>query len=188
MANKHGYDGKRTLERYVQAHKGFKKDLSLEDISSKTGWSKPFVDKLKEWWESEFTSIAPIQRETECLASPENVDVALLRSWGIPSKKTAAILLKWRTFHREGKHDMCQVFSILEVDLKQNNIPFKQANILLEAELEARELGIINASRDIRISRKYRSWESIEQYNAFIKEVQNLDEALFETKEYTRRS
>ncbi len=62
--NKHGYDGKRTLQRYTQAHKGFRQGLSLQNISSKTGWGKSFVDKLEGWWKGEFTPLANTPRKT----------------------------------------------------------------------------------------------------------------------------
>jgi len=54
FANKRGYGGKRTLERYVQADYGFKQRISSEEIARKTGWSVKYINKIREWWEEEF--------------------------------------------------------------------------------------------------------------------------------------
>jgi len=47
-----GYGGKRTLQRYIQAHNGFNDGVSVEEISERTGWSSGYIKKLHEWWTS----------------------------------------------------------------------------------------------------------------------------------------
>ena len=48
--NRSGYGGKRTLERYVQAHKGFKERKSIRDLAASTGWSLGYLKKIHMWW------------------------------------------------------------------------------------------------------------------------------------------
>jgi len=51
---KEGYGGRHTLVRYKYAQDGFRKGQSTEPISIKTGLSRKYIDKLREWWEEEF--------------------------------------------------------------------------------------------------------------------------------------
>ncbi len=53
--NKKGYTAKRTLQRYVQAAECFRQGLSLEDVASRTGWRPKMVNKIRTWWEEEFS-------------------------------------------------------------------------------------------------------------------------------------
>ena len=117
-----------------------------------------------------------VERDTNdaksCLnPPPEKVDVAMLKSWGIPAKKAPEILLKWLSFHREGSHEMCKSFRNLEEDLRIRKIPFKEAEINLEAELWAREFGVDDMLEDIELRKTYRSWENIHNFKTFKKEI-----------------
>ncbi|MBI2858116.1 MAG: hypothetical protein HYX90_03460 [Chloroflexi bacterium] len=58
LANKSGYGGKRTLERYAQANLGFSKASSSGVVANKAGWKLPYVNKIREWWEGEFKTTA----------------------------------------------------------------------------------------------------------------------------------
>ena len=49
--NKTGYDSARTLNRYVQADKGFRQGLSIEDLSEKVDWKPARLNRLRTWWE-----------------------------------------------------------------------------------------------------------------------------------------
>ena len=80
-------------------------------------------------------------------------------------------------------NEMCQVFGILEEDLKTRKIPFKQANLLLEAHMWEKEFGVDRFSELSGLSRIYRSLENREQHNAFIKEIQNLNKPVLEARE-----
>jgi len=126
------------------------------------------------------TDTIPISSETQeksstCLAPPDDIDVYTIRNWGVPNRKASDILYQWREFHREGSHEMCQVYQLLEDDLIIRKIPYNQAEILLNAGLEAREFGVEECIRSIELSRKYRSWESSNNYRAFLKEIDYLD-------------
>ncbi|MFC2041932.1 hypothetical protein ACFLTV_00300 [Chloroflexota bacterium] len=74
---KPGYDGKRTLERYVQALNGFKQGLSLEVVAKKTGWLENFVGKIKVWWDMELSVASPVPTQTD-ICDPDHA--ALLKS------------------------------------------------------------------------------------------------------------
>ena len=47
-----GYASERTLNRFVQADKGFSENLAIEDLSGKIGWSPARLKILRKWWES----------------------------------------------------------------------------------------------------------------------------------------
>jgi hypothetical protein len=115
------------------------------------------------------------ERTSICLAPPDNIDVFTLKSWGVPNRKASAILYRWRDYHREGSHEMCQAYQMLEDDMRIRKIPYNQAEILLIAGLEAREFGTEKHVRYVELSRKYRSWESSDNYRAFLKEIDRLD-------------
>lgn len=121
-----------------------------------------------------------------CTAPPDDIDVYLLRSWGVPLKKAAQILYDWRTFHKEGSHEKCESYRNLENDLKALKIPFKEAEINLIAEIEGKEIGgkaceIALAHIDIR--RKYRPWESDRNYKAFVEEAKMTRETIINDNE-----
>ena len=52
--NKKGYDGTRTLERYIQADNFFKQGLSSELVAKTTGWSLKNINTIRPWWQEEF--------------------------------------------------------------------------------------------------------------------------------------
>ncbi len=56
FTNKKGYDSRATLDRFVRADTCFGQGLSSEAIAEKTGWSPKFVNKIRGWWEGEFSS------------------------------------------------------------------------------------------------------------------------------------
>ncbi|MFC1942847.1 hypothetical protein ACFLWU_06515 [Chloroflexota bacterium] len=119
-----------------------------------------------------------------CLApTPDNVDVAMLRSWGIPVKKAPEILFRWLSFHREGSHEMCKSFRNLEDDLRIRKIPFKQAEINLEVELWARKFEVHDALEAVELRRTYRSWENTHNFKAFIKEIEIKNQPVMEARE-----
>ena len=71
---------------------------------------------------------------------------------------------------------MCQVYQMLEDDLRVRKIPYNQAEILLTAGLEAKEFGAEERIKWVELSRTYRSWESSNNFKAFLKEIDYLDE------------
>ena len=52
--NKTGYGGKRTLQRYAQAHEGFKEGLTSDVVARKTGWRLKYVEKIRSWWKQKY--------------------------------------------------------------------------------------------------------------------------------------
>ena len=40
----------RTLQRFNQAHQGFKRGLDLPEICKQTGWKERYLRKLLNWW------------------------------------------------------------------------------------------------------------------------------------------
>ena len=49
--NQEGYAPTRTLYRYVQAEKGFREGLPIDELSANIGWGPAKLKKLRTWWE-----------------------------------------------------------------------------------------------------------------------------------------
>jgi hypothetical protein len=47
--NRSGYASERTLQRYAQASKGFREDVPMEELSKKTGWGIPYLQRMRMW-------------------------------------------------------------------------------------------------------------------------------------------
>lgn len=164
-----------------------------------TGQLRPYLDYLSNSLaqgkvESEKTEKLPTpdkesvgtnaqEKSDICIAPPDNIDIVVLQSWGIPDKKAADILFHWRKLHREGSHQMCQAFHTLEDNLKNQKIPFRRAELYLHAELHARKFNIDDAISDLERSRKYRIWERPENLKAFFKESEELMKPMIEARQ-----
>jgi hypothetical protein len=174
--NKKGYAGKRTLQRFIQAHNGFRRALSAREISGKTGWSILYVEKIYSWWLSCFKP-TPEVIETEIsnhdCAAPPDVNVTLLKTWGIKTNVAAQILAAWRECHRYGGHDTCRLYQKLVEDLK-NGIPLKVAKDLFGVEIESRRYGLKEGAELTDRCRLFRYWESKENYEAFMNDVRDI--------------
>jgi hypothetical protein len=60
--NKTGYDSERTLFRWAQAHDGFRKGLSLQEIAKNTEWKLKRIEKIYGWWKNEFVPIIDVSQ------------------------------------------------------------------------------------------------------------------------------
>ena len=118
-----------------------------------------------------------------CQSPPDNIDVTVLKSWGVPAKEAADILYRWRKLHRSGSHQLCLAFRTFEDNLKNHKIPFRQAELYLNAELHARKFNIDDALSDLERSRKYRIWERPEYHRAFINETRDLMKPMLEARQ-----
>jgi hypothetical protein len=118
--------------------------------------------------------LSPEEKSLICLAPPDNIDVVVLKSWGVPTNKAADILYRWCKLHRENSHQMCIAFRTLEDNLKNQKIPFRQAELYLNAELYVREFCNKKDISFFERSRKYRTWERPENLRAFFKEYEDL--------------
>jgi hypothetical protein len=67
--NRRGYGGQRTLQRYVQAHKGFKEGLSMQDLATATGWSIGFLENIYMWWEDAYDGRSEMVASADTVAS-----------------------------------------------------------------------------------------------------------------------
>lgn len=72
FANKKGYGGARTLERYVQAAAGFRDGASDETVAARTGWSPRYVCRIRDWWDDESSMVPNLNR-----AAPGQVSQAV---------------------------------------------------------------------------------------------------------------
>jgi hypothetical protein len=128
--------------------------------------------------ENEESTLETSQEKTDkCLASPDDVDVNVLESWGIPSGKRAEIISQWRSWHQRGMHDICQAFIRLQQDIKVRKFSFKVAEVLLKADIWALEFQVDELHESIDLFRIYRPREHIKNYRAFIKEMEEKHKA-----------
>ena len=72
--NKIGYDGDRTLLRWAQAHNGFRKGLSLQEVAKITGWRVKRIEKIYGWWNSAFDPIDPVEPKGKFAEEWEHYD------------------------------------------------------------------------------------------------------------------
>jgi len=195
LANKLGYAGKRTLQRFVQAQQGFRLGQTLEEISKKTGWSIAYVDKIKGWWTEEFsldilrTEIVPestkenhgIESDTiggsgDCVSSPDEMTLDHLIKLGVPKSKSPHVIYEWRQHHLEGKHNLCACYPKLFKDV-QNGIPFVNAHAILQMEIRGNMFHLESAIAHAEIARIYRPWENRDNYDALFKEIESRRKA-----------
>ncbi len=150
-------------------------ELKMQPPSRKTirRWLNEPASK-NELLNSQSSAIGLEHTEETCFNSPDQVDVLLLREWGIPKNKAVKILYEWRSWHKQDRHDICRLFPRLREDIVDKKTPFKVAEAFHDAEVWATEFEVARALQDIDLARKYRHWESAKSYDAFIKEVQDL--------------
>lgn len=72
--NKIGYDSDRTLLRWAQAHNGFRKGLSLQEVTKITGWNLERIKKIYGWWKSAFGPIDPVEPKGKFAEEWEHYD------------------------------------------------------------------------------------------------------------------
>ena len=66
-----GYGGRRTLQRYAQADRGFRQGARVEDLSKQTGWSVNYLKKIQPWWED----IRPVEAYKQEIGNEFNENI-----------------------------------------------------------------------------------------------------------------
>ncbi len=130
--------------------------------------------------------IIPITNDTKmlvCVNSPDNFDIPALRKWKIPTKKVPEIIRGWRSYHKQGKHEICKLYARLHEDLTVQNIPFDKAEAMLLDDIWASENSVAGISQVHDIARLYRPWENSKQLDAFNREKQEPDEFVVEYRQ-----
>jgi hypothetical protein len=115
-----------------------------------------------------------------CANSPDNFDIPALREWKIPANKAPEIIRSWRSYHKQGKHEICKLYARLQEDLTVRNIPFDKAEAMLLDEIWAIENNVAGISHVHDIARLYRPWENSKQLEAFNREKREPDEYIVE--------
>ncbi len=123
------------------------------------------------------------EKSGSCPAPPDNVDVVILKNWGVPAQKAPEIVFNWRSYHRQGKHDICQLFSHFREDLVTRKIPFNNAEAMLEEGIRANIFHVEKAHQDVDMARAYRPWESIKNRKALFREMQERDKPIYEGRQ-----
>jgi hypothetical protein len=137
-----------------------------------TNDTAPQVDVSKE-----VVSPSLEEKPLTCSASPDGIDVNVLKSWGVPLRKRAEIISQWRSWHKRGMHDICQAFIRLQQDLEVRKFSYKEAEVLLNADVWALESQDEECHEAIDYFRIYRPREHIKSYQVFIKELEEMHKA-----------
>ncbi|MFC1947966.1 hypothetical protein ACFLXY_08625 [Chloroflexota bacterium] len=194
LENKKGYPKPRTLYRYYQAYREFQKGVKPEDLVIKIGFCLKTLQQLNSWWVKEFSLKTIIENnipvetekvaepsnessnEKECQCSPDNITLEQLKKKGVPKKKTASILKEWREYHLKGNHNICLIFSKLFEDIKKG-FPFDKAEAILKTEISGRLFESEMIINRAELARIYQPWESLENYNAMVAEIESRRKA-----------
>lgn len=118
-----------------------------------------------------------------CLAPPDNIDVNVLKSWGVPLQKRAEILSQWLYWHKQGRHDICQIFPRLKEDITVRRFPFIEAERLWMADIWATKYHIEDFRADLNLYRTYRPQEHPKSYQVFIRDVQERCKPIYEARQ-----
>jgi hypothetical protein len=120
----------------------------------KSGQLKPYLDYLSEKVNEEKTLEPPVNvGATDCLASPLTIDVAMLKTLGVPAKKAPGILYEWRSLHSKGFHDICFLYKTFLEDLHERQIPFKKAEAIFHSELAAKIFNLGSTQQEAEVVR-----------------------------------
>jgi len=159
-------------------HEPLPKDAEPVPTTMQSSDSEPLSKASKE-----SMPLSPEEKSLVCSAPPDNIDIVVLKSWGVPTKKAGDILNRWCELHRKGTHRMCLAYHTLEDNLKNQKMPFRQAELYLNAELYAREFNLNDALCDLERSRKFRIWERPEYRKAYFKDTRDLMKPILEARQ-----
>lgn len=118
-----------------------------------------------------------------CNASPEDLDTLVLTKWGIPKKVALDILGDWRKYHERGEHGICNVYGKLKRNLVDREIPYEQAEALLEYEKRAIEFDDSEAKANIEIIEALRPWEDSNNTRLTLQEIHRRNKDTWEDME-----
>jgi hypothetical protein len=139
------------------------------------GWMQnQNYNRLVDEGDKDLVKIAEYNAGDICKTSPENMDVVKLSELLIPKKEAPEILREWRSFHRQGEHEYCELFTKLIEDLQIRKIPFKNARGMLQLGIRALRFDMKKEKNDLESARAYRPWESIESHSSFVKESEEI--------------
>jgi len=116
-------------------------------------------------------TVSEPEKPEECPAPPDNINDGILHSWGVPSGEALEIMMKWRSYHGQGKHDYCHFYGDLKEDLITLKISFAGARRLLEASIEAKESNDNKALEDVDLARAIQPWKSTKHLNTYLAEL-----------------
>jgi hypothetical protein len=123
------------------------------------------------------------EKPAECQAPPDNVNDGILQSWGVPSNEALEIMMKWRFYHEEGKHEYCQFYADLKEDLITRKISFAGALRLLDAGIEAKERNNKKLLEAVDVARVIQPWKSTRHLNAYHAELRRRNKPGLEARQ-----
>ena len=127
--------------------------------------------------------VSKSEKPAECQAPPDNVNDGILHSWGVPSNEALEIMMKWRFYHEEGKHEYCQFYTDLKEDLITRKISFAGALRLLKAGIEAKERNNKKLLEAVDVARVIQPWKSTRHLNAYHAELRRRGKPALEARQ-----
>ena len=127
-------------------------------------------------------AISEPEKPEACPAPPDNINDGILHSSGVPSSEALEIMMKWRSYHEQGKHEYCQFYAHLKEDLITLKISFAGARRLLEASNEAKESNDNKAHEDVDLARAIQPWKSTKHLNTYLAELRRRDKSGLEAR------
>ena len=117
---------------------------------------------------------SPEQKSSICSAPPDNIDVIMLEELGVPPTEALDIVVKWRSSHKQGKHDLCQGYSHFMQDLNRK-VPFNLALARMRLRLKAKKFHVEKAEQDLDLALVYRPEKGKKNRKAMYAEIEERD-------------
>ena len=100
--NKSGYGGKRTLERYAQADRGFREGLAADDIGRRTAWSTEYVERLRAWWLKDMAQTTGLGTVLDLQFDPSNAEYLGVKTLDGKPRQVACVRCEVRQARARG--------------------------------------------------------------------------------------
>jgi len=155
---------------------------SVSEKTGRAGEPNGRNDGLGTHWDVFAPTMIHIET-SPCIASPDDIATTVLKSWGVPAKAASDIILRWRDYHRDGKHQFCRLYLNFRDDLITRKISFGGAIRLLDASVEATKAQSEKLLQDVDIARIYQPWKSRNDERAYFAELRAVDRPFFEARE-----
>jgi hypothetical protein len=150
----------------------------------KLGWSDAKIGRIFDRDpRTVHRTVSEPEKPEECPAPPDNINDGILHSWGVPSSEALEIMMKWRSYHQQGKHDYCHFYANLKEDLITLKISFAGARRLLEASIEAKESNDNKALEDVDLARAIQPWKSTKHLNTYLAELRRRNKPALEARQ-----
>jgi hypothetical protein len=153
----------------------------VKDNSNDTNDSKVIVPSQNTNYPVTDTSIVPLKEPpsyeiknlktgNSCAASPDDITVSMLQTWGIPKKKSPILLQLWWYYHGQDRHDICLLFHQFRERLFARKMPYSAVEDLFYLEKHATEFDL-DIRDDIKTALAFETWKGNENKKAALETI-----------------